>query len=217
MTLNEWLNSGDPDFLLAFLQRRLPERQLRLFSCACCRAIRHLIAESSYRDIVEEAERFADGKSNVLRLNSVEQRAYTKCGTPGQNHALWAAVHTASQQYVYSADGHDKSWTQAAWAVVKSQGTDSAFQDASRAQANLLRDIFLNPFYPATLDPAWQTTNVLALAEAVYNDRAFDRMPILGDALEEAGCTSAEILDHCRSGSEHVRGCWVVDLILGKA
>ncbi len=86
-----------------------------------------------------------------------------------------------------------------------------------KSQAHLLCDIFGNPFRPVTLDPAWQTTNVLALAEAVYNDRAFERMPILGDALEDAGCTSAEMLDHCRSGGEHARGCWVVDLLLGKA
>jgi hypothetical protein len=94
----------------------------------------------------------------------------------------------------------------------------NAVRDAElKSQSHLLRDIFGNPFCPVTLDPVWQTANVLALAEAIYTERAFDRMPILGDALEEAGCTNNEILDHCRSGGEHVRGCWVVDLLLGKA
>ena len=84
------------------------------------------------------------------------------------------------------------------------------------AQCDLIRDIFDNPFRPAPFDPAWRSTTVASIAEAIYTDRAFDRMPILADALEDAGCTSREILDHCRSLGEHVRGCWVVDLVLGK-
>jgi hypothetical protein len=66
------------------------------------------------------------------------------------------------------------------------------------------------------LDPAWRTPAVLQLAQALYDDRAFDQLPILADALEEAGCTSRDVLDHCRGPGPHVRGCWVVDLVLGK-
>jgi hypothetical protein len=84
------------------------------------------------------------------------------------------------------------------------------------AQSRLIRDIFGNPFRPVTFDSAWRTANVLGLAQTIYDARAFDRMPILADALEDAGCTSAEILTHCRQPGDHVRGCWVVDLILGK-
>jgi hypothetical protein len=79
-----------------------------------------------------------------------------------------------------------------------------------------LRDIFGNPFRPVTLDPACRTSNVLSLAQTIYDERAFDRMPILADALEDGGCTNAEILQHCRQPGEHVRGCWVVDLLLRK-
>jgi len=81
----------------------------------------------------------------------------------------------------------------------------------------LLRDIFDNPFRPITVDPAWQTETVVALANSIYTDRAFDRMPILADALEEAGCDHADVLAHCRGDGPHVRGCWVVDLVLGKS
>jgi hypothetical protein len=87
------------------------------------------------------------------------------------------------------------------------------------AQAILLRDIFGNPFRPVALDPAWLAWNggtVRKMAEAIYDDRAFDRLPILADALEEAGCTDRDILDHCRWGGDHVRGCWAIDLLLGK-
>jgi hypothetical protein len=85
-----------------------------------------------------------------------------------------------------------------------------------RRQAESLRDIFGNPFRLATLDRSWLTSTVTSLAQAIYDDRAFDRLPILADALEDAGCTDQDILAHCRGGGEHVRGCWVVDLLLGK-
>jgi hypothetical protein len=86
----------------------------------------------------------------------------------------------------------------------------------SQAQAHLLRDIFGNPFRPVRVDPSSLTPTVTALAQTIYTDRTFDTMPILADALEEAGCTNDDILAHCRGGGEHVRGCWVMDLVLGK-
>jgi len=85
------------------------------------------------------------------------------------------------------------------------------------AQATLLREIFGNPFRPVSADPAWLTSDVVALARGIYDDRAFDRMPILADALQDAGCDNEDILSHCRDPQQvHVRGCWVVDLVLGK-
>ena len=83
-------------------------------------------------------------------------------------------------------------------------------------QCELLRDIFGNPFRPVAVDPEWLTSTVVALARGVYDDRAFDRLPILADALQDAGCEDADILAHCRGDGPHVRGCWVVDLMLGK-
>jgi hypothetical protein len=83
----------------------------------------------------------------------------------------------------------------------------------------LLRDVFGNPFHPASIDPAiltWNHGTVPGIARHIYDERAFGDLPILADALEDAGCTDADILGHCRAGGEHVRGCWVVELILGK-
>lgn len=77
-------------------------------------------------------------------------------------------------------------------------------------------DVFGNPFRPVSADPRWLTSTVVALAEGIYQDLAFDRMPILADALEEAGCDNADILSHCRGDGPHVRGCWVVDLLTGR-
>jgi hypothetical protein len=87
---------------------------------------------------------------------------------------------------------------------------------AKLEQAGFLRDIFANPFRPAAFDPAWRTPIVRRLAEAIYDERAFDRLPILADALEEAGCANADILSHLRGPGPHVQGCWVLDLVLGK-
>ncbi len=83
-------------------------------------------------------------------------------------------------------------------------------------QADVLRDIFGNPFRPISLNLSWLTPTVKQLAVAIYEQRQFDKMPLLGDALEEAGCDNEDVLQHCRGGGEHVRGCWVVDKVLGK-
>ncbi|QEL20518.1 hypothetical protein [Limnoglobus roseus] len=86
-----------------------------------------------------------------------------------------------------------------------------------RSQLAILRDIFGNPFRPVTLPPSWLTPTAVGLAEAIYADRVSDRLPILADALQDAGCEDADILAHCRGEGPHVRGCWVVDGVLGKS
>jgi hypothetical protein len=89
-------------------------------------------------------------------------------------------------------------------------------QDELTMQVPLLHDIFGNPFRPVTADPTWLTSTAVALARTIYEERAFDRLPILADALEDAGCDNAELLAHCRGEGLHVHGCWAVDLVIGK-
>ncbi|WP_246173648.1 hypothetical protein [Limnoglobus roseus] len=89
-------------------------------------------------------------------------------------------------------------------------------RNSRRHQAAILRDIFGDPFRPVTFDSHWQSETAVSLAQAIYDDRAFDRLPILADALQDAGCEDADVLSHCRGDGPHVRGCWVVDLVLGK-
>jgi hypothetical protein len=87
-----------------------------------------------------------------------------------------------------------------------------------RYSGAILNCVFRDPFLrPVTLDPSLLSDTVMKMATAIYSERAWDRLPILADALEEAGCTDVAILEHCRGPGPHVRGCWVVDLILGKA
>lgn len=105
------------------------------------------------------------------------------------------------------------------WSVV-SRGADAAFAQAAKgeeaAQAGFLRDIVGNPVRQVVLDPRWLTSNVLDLARAIHQERAFEWLPILADALQDVGCEDADVVAHCRGPGPHVRGCWVVDLLLGK-
>jgi hypothetical protein len=84
------------------------------------------------------------------------------------------------------------------------------------AQSALIRDIFGNPFRPIALDPRWRSADVVGLARGIYDERAFDRMPLLADALMDAECDDEQVIGHCRSEGPHIRGCSVVDLVLGK-
>jgi hypothetical protein len=121
--------------------------------------------------------------------------------------ALPAAL-AAAKFAAFAAAGRGKQFTQ-----IK-------HQSERETQAMLIRCLFSNIYSPISLEPVWLSWNdaiIPKLAQAIYNDRVFDRLPILADALEEAGCNDADILNHCRQPGEHVRGCWVVDLILGKS
>jgi hypothetical protein len=83
---------------------------------------------------------------------------------------------------------------------------------------SLLYDVCGDPFRRVKFDKRWRTDTAVALAHQMYESREFSAMPILADALQDAGCDNTDILDHCRdAGATHIRGCWVVDLVLGKA
>ena len=94
---------------------------------------------------------------------------------------------------------------------------ESGMLAENRVLAGLFREVFGNPFRPVTFDPVWRTDTVVALARGMYESRDFSTMPILADALQDAGCDSEDVLTHCRDANQvHVRGCWVVDCVLGK-
>jgi len=217
MTEAEWLECNDPLPMLKFLPGKASDRKLRLFACACARYLWPLLTEKESRVAVEVAERFADGGATGYEMNTVEVSAddtttavygtEQAAGTPpycAADAAAWTATADASRAAIFAAE-----------AVIDALDWDLRITERV-ILVRLLRDIRNNPFRPVSLGPAWRTPAVLHLAQAIYDDRAFDQLPILADALQEAGCTSREVLDHCRSPGPHVRGCWVVDLILGK-
>jgi hypothetical protein len=225
MTEREWLACTDPTEMMYVSgeQGRLTERRDRYFSCACCRRIWHLLTDEASRTAVRVAEQYLDGLATIEDLDTAYRAAEVHGGFAASaaaaaafprrelgNNGIDVAAY-ATNAVVY-ADPHFFSG-EADWG--------RAGRAEQSAQADLLRDIMGNPFRPVPrVDPTvltWNAGTVVKLARMIYDERRFTDLPILADALEEAGCTSEEILEHLRGPGPHVRGCWPVDLCLGKS
>jgi hypothetical protein len=206
----DWEVCDDPDLVVQAGVALLTNRQARLFACACCRLFWDQLTHPRYRDAVEVAELFADGRAdeNEVRLALDRALAVPRSSDSGAGTFLGAACETLSAQPPLRAI--------VAWIVRRSQGRSD---EAARLIA-AFRDIMPNPFRPpAPLAPAvlaWYGGQVRKLAEGIYHQRTFEELPILADALEEAGCTDQVLLNHCRSAGGHVLGCWAVDHVLAK-
>jgi hypothetical protein len=223
MTETEWLTCNDTDSLLLHIVNQPISRKLRLFGCACMRRLWDILPDDTHRRAVETCERFVDHRASEADLEKARQAVrdtYQGVGDIIADHAALIGMKLCSPAESFSIFGIEQAAAMAAEAQDDSDFTwDEVFEREQAIQCELLRDVIGNPFRPLSIDPAWLQWNagaVKKIAAAIYEESAFDRMPILADALEEAGCTNADILDHCRSGGEHVRGCWVVDLLLGK-
>jgi hypothetical protein len=221
-------------------------RKSRLFACACCRRAWDLLADEADRQAVECAEQVADRqrppkdlrpshyktKPIWLGLLANDERAtlqtrsnadeLLEVGLPGWNFhvsvdperkMLCRPAFYASKP-THWGDPYNTAIDARALLHFK-RNSESARQEES-AQCCLLRDVVGPPAVRSLTDSTWLTSTVVQLARAIYEERAFDRIPILADALEDAGCSDADILAHCRGGGEHVRGCWVVDLLTGR-
>ncbi len=190
MTEAEWLAATDPTPMLTFLQGRASDRKLILFVVGVlrqCQTDRQREVSIRY----EVAERYADGRMTVSQLREAWG------GEPSfpEMPLLWAT--SLIQREVTGILVH--------------------VLPPLSAVGRRLCDIFGNPFHAIAIDPSWRTEAVAAIAYGMYESRDFAAMPVLADALEDAGCADADILAHCRGTGPHVRGCWVVDLVLGKS
>ncbi len=219
MTRDDWLTCTDPALMLAFLRDRASDRKLRLFACAWGRDVWRHPSDERSRDAILTAERFADGEARLAELLAAHRDAADACsaiplafgrrrdGTrrrSGRNRAGKEAAEVARH-------AADPAWdARAAASAVGWQKGATRY-----ALANHLRDIF-NPFRSAPFAPVWLTSTAVALARYAYDAGEFGALPILADALQDAGCDDDEMLTHCRGESPHVRGCWVLDSILGK-
>ena len=208
----EWRTRTDPEPMLNYPRGRASERKLRLYAVARCRSVGHMLRADASWAAVAAAERYADGALAEEEL----RRAYFAASPDAIPGLEWAA-HTAAVVAQYTA------WTGdgAAWYAAERTGflchryLDDPATDR-RVFAAAARCVFGDPFRPAVVDRAWLTADVVALATGVYEDRAFDRLPILADALQDAGCEDADILEHCRQPGPHARGCWVADALTGR-
>jgi hypothetical protein len=214
VTEAEWATASDPEAMLAEVRASTcgTERKFRLFAVACCHAAAPRLPDRRSRRVVQTCERFADGAVGAEKLRAAwgdarwAAHALERKGVAAG--VLWVVAQLAEPDIarVLFAVGY----------AARLGGWDSQ----RPVQAALLRDVFGPvPYRSVAVEPGWLTWNhgtVPAIARHVYDDRAWHDLPILADALEDAGCNDQDILGLCRSGGEHARGCWVVDLMLGK-
>jgi hypothetical protein len=223
VTEAEWLACDDPIRMLGFLEGKASERKLRLFACAYCRLLWESMRDGRSRAAVETGERYADGLADYPRLCAARNGALRaldairrplRKGWPGRSapRALSAALCA-----------HVAAWPDQPVRQVTIVAVEEAVAAAGAGAPAVLRDfarcVFGNPFRPVRIARSWLAWNggtVRRLAEAIYDGRDFDRLPVLADALEDAGCSDPELLGHLRGPGPHARGCWAVDLLLRK-
>jgi hypothetical protein len=231
MTEAEWLACRDPEKMFEFLQDQPCGRKGLLFAAACCHRLLPLLGEPDFTigtvknkliSFLEKMDRDAGGPLPGLWLPALE------VWYPGEEfdpliRNVWQAV-----AYAFGAGTWDRAEAAAyhcaqafaAFRAFPSSLTDPSLEGLpNEVLCRFLREVLGNPFHPVGIEPSvliWNDSTVPRLAQVIYDERAFDRLPILADALEDAGCNNADILGHCRGSGEHVRGCWVVDLLLGK-
>jgi hypothetical protein len=247
MTEAEWAACQDPGPMLKVLHEKATDRKRRLFAVACCRRIWHLLTDQRSRNAVDAAELHADcpGKTDLAaaehaaaRVTTAIDEAWWQAGVDEIRgigicvtfierpvaFAAWAA-ECAAKTAVSARSVADKAACAVAWETGVESSEDSvfraAYRTAAKEQCDLLRDVF-GPlaFRPFAIDPsvlAWNDRLVMRIADAIYEKREWGEMPILADALLDAGCGDEKVLSHVRKEELHVKGCWVLDLLMGKA
>ena len=215
MNEQEWLTCVDSR-RLAYSGIKSSSRRWRLVVCACARRVWELMEDERSRRAIEASEHVADGLDSERALAQFVADAETAWNEISRKYEDGAERAAAAAAFLASCCSlHPNSVSNAMGAVA--EVVPESAEAERRAQVRIIRDIFGNPFRLVVVEPSWLTTTVLALASQMYESRDYSPMPILADALQDAGCDNDDILNHCRQPGEHVRGCWVVDLVLGKS
>jgi hypothetical protein len=227
----EWNNCRLLYEILALARARMNDRQRRLFAVACCERFARLMPDPRSHHALDVARRFADGDASEAERRLAEadaSLAYVEVRDSRlavQPAIAWsrqaellaqAALLSVTPGVYYAEDAADC----VRWALLAANGGGHAEQAEEAVQCSVLREIVGPlPFHQPHVDPAWLPYNDSAawnLAELIDCEQDFAVMPILADALEEAGCADERLLLHCREPADHLRGCWVIDLLLGR-
>lgn len=228
MTEQEWLESTHPFRMLEYVRGQASDRKLRLIAVASCRRAKEF-TEHWYHELADIAEEYAEGHATVEQMQAVYSRHRPSNDYPDRNAFYDTAGSDLTEKILYlvedladwigscKADGEK---TLEVWEEEK----HVAFERELAITAAQVREVVGNPFQPVSIEPAWRTPTVLALAQAASGNRILSagtletaRLTVLADSLEEAGCTFTKLLEHLRSSGPHVHGCWAVDLLLGKS
>jgi hypothetical protein len=224
VTESDWDRCADPAKMLAFLRGKASDRKLRLFACACCRRIWELFPDEANRVLVVAVEHRPDGTRDDPDLWEMIVASSAREDECRGIDAFWVAKYLGRGFYKYDALGSARVVAD----MVASRVRPKEHREAEwAAQAALFRDIFGNPFRPVVVDSgwlAWHGAAAVTLARAVYEERELPsghlgagRLAVLADMLEEAGCSDQQLLNHLRGSGPHVRGCFAVDALLGRA
>ena len=204
MTEAEWLACEEPGAMLSLLRDRVSDRKMRLFGCACYRSLWAKVRVAEIRwDVLRANEAYADGAISKQAFKLARKRLPDWDG-PHVSGQAWEVAGMSSRQCLGETSLPGRP-------VTRERPEELPVQVA------ILRCIFGNPFRTVTFSPSWRTDTAVSLARQMYDAREFSAMPILADALQDAGCDNDDILAHCRDTQlPHVRGCWGVDAVLGK-
>ena len=236
---SDWAFVPDPQKLTDYYWTedhtgRLSRRKRYLLMAALGRRVAPLMTEPECVLMIELCEQFADGQIDEDTISDASGEARVVGGDAASgaaNQLYWwvsddSKLHEGVESgldalgYVAAIEAGDlapRTTLEEARAVWEMASFQAGRDAADRVFALDLLDIFgRNPLLPQRFSPAWRTTPAVDLARGIYDSRDFAALPILADALEEAGCDNADILTHCRGPGPHVRGCWVVDLVLGR-
>ena len=202
-----WLASADPTWMLKYLRRRMSRRKLRLFIGEAFLPISQRggcpLDDEKLSLLPNEIDEWANGKLDSRTVPYSSPLGLFSCNL---------LENDGFHYFDFARLVWDHDWLDAHRLAKAQRGVESA------RFAVLLRDIAGNPFRPVAFLPAWRTDTVVALARTMYDSREFGAMPILADALQDAGCENEHVLNHCRDLNQiHVRGCWVLDAVLQKS
>ncbi|HEV3260070.1 MAG TPA: hypothetical protein VG013_24650 [Gemmataceae bacterium] len=242
MTEAEWFACTDPQIMLQFLLRnKASDRKLRLFAVACCRRVWDWLGDRS-RHAVEVVERYVDGLASGEELHIAAKRAadewVSEFGTHHPSNAAYcltlfgnttahdaavgvtAEVVEAVRCEACTTTGISlQGWPSKADPVVTKvciEAGEAATVTERETQSRLLRDMFHGPRRPVLVRSSWKTAAVVELARQFYVEKTFHRLPALAEALVSSGCDNADFLDSFQQRGQHVRGCWFLDVLLGK-
>jgi hypothetical protein len=209
----DWNSRHDLDSMVREVStaNRDGARVSRLFASACGRLVWRAFSKRLGRPSVEIGEKVADGRADWGELRREFLRIRR---APPPTQETERAVYEASIAILMLFEISVGSAGVAA-RQVREIARLVDHEDLNQPQCDLLRDLFGDPSRPLPYDPGWSSPRVAELARSIYEARDFDAMPMLGDALEDAGCDGPEVLDHCRRPGNHARGCWVVDCAMG--
>jgi len=213
----EWLKSSDPLELIRYLDSKSRVRKHLLYGCAeCRRKWDHFSGDAVSIQNLELAERYADGEVEASELRNAKDAMYYGYVKGGSSITMFLLEIDSISPVEAVVSSILEELTNWALDNVGEDKTPEVIKEEELLQVQLVHDVFGNPFRKVKLNRKTLSSQAISIATAIYDDRAFNRLPILADALQESGVDNEDILNHLRSHGPHVRGCWALDLVLGK-